>query len=178
MGGERAAFRARLPADHVLATFMDEHARILGQLDQLEHLAHNLAGSSGMVFARIEAIGRQLLGAEPHHQREEKVLFPALHARGIDGPPAVMAAEHVELRALKHELVDLAVKATDGDPSKHEPLRRVAHQLVSMLRAHIEKEDTILYPMALATLPANAWPELRAGCDAVGYCCGHASTKA
>lgn len=172
-GGARSAFRGRLPPDHVLAVLMDEHVRILAQLDQLERLAADLPSAGGMVFARIESIGHQLLAAEPHHQREEQVLFPALRERGIDGPPNVMEAEHVELRALKHQIVDLAAKSTMGDTLAIQPLRAAAHALVSTLRAHIEKEDSILYPMAFATIPDHDWTGLSARCDAIGYCCHH-----
>ena len=173
LGGARDAFRGRLPANHVLAVLMDEHARILAKLDQLQRLATDLPTKGGMVFARIEALGRELIGVEPHHQREEKVLFPALRALGIDGPPNVMVLEHVEMRALKHQIVDLAAKSTMGDTSAIEQLRGVTAALVSTLRAHIEKEDNILYPMAFAAIAEPAWAELSAQCDAVGYCCGH-----
>jgi len=164
--------RSQLPQGHVLATLMDEHARLLGQLDQLEELAGSLDSASGTALLRLEAIGRHLLGAEPHHQREERVLFPALRERGIDGPPDVMESEHVELRALKHEVVDSAAKAIAGDTMAIEPLRRAAHALVTMLRSHIEKEDTILYPMALSAIPERDWSILKQRCDEVGYCCG------
>ncbi len=173
MGGARDTFRSRLPANHVLAVLMDEHARILAQLDQLERLATDLPSKGGMVFARIEALGRELIGVEPHHQREEKVLFPALQAVGIDGPPSVMVLEHVEMRALEHQIVELAAKGTMGDTSAIAQLRGVAAALVSTLRAHIDKEDNILYPMALAAIAEPAWAELSAQCDAIGYCCGH-----
>jgi hemerythrin-like domain-containing protein len=171
IGGVRDAFRARLPQDHVLATLMDEHARLLSVLDQLEDLARGLNSSAGMVLARIEALGRQLLGAEPHHAREEKVLFPALRARGIDGPPDVMEAEHHELRTLKHQVVDLAAKAAMGDAGATDQLRSAAQTLVGLLRGHIEKEDSILYPMAFAAIPEGEWANMRACCDEIGYCC-------
>jgi len=171
-GGERGAFRARLPAGHVLATLMDEHANMLGLLDQLAGLAAKLPAEGSMVFARIESLGRQLLSAEPHHQREERVLFPALRERGITGPPDAMTNEHVGLRALKHEVVDLAAKATMGE-RVDDSLRQAVGELVDMLRNHIAKEDGILYPMALETIPEPEWTGLKQQCDAVGYCCGH-----
>jgi hemerythrin-like domain-containing protein len=168
----RAPFRARLPDGHVLATLMDEHARMLAHLDHLEPQAAKLENTSGMAFARIEAIARHLIGAEPHHQREEQVLFPALRERGIEGPPAVMEEEHVELRALKHAVVDLAGKCTAGDKAAVEALRRTVRTLVSALRSHIDKEDSILYPMAFASMSDADFAAMRARCDEVGYCCG------
>ena len=35
----------------------------------------------------------EVLGAEPHHQREEEVLFPAIEELGIAGPPNMMRTE-------------------------------------------------------------------------------------
>lgn len=164
--GERDSFRARLPEGHPLATMMTEHEHILGWLARLEEI---VAQESLDAEARAEAgaIGERLVGAEPHHQREEQVLFPALIERGIAGPPRVMEAEHVELRQHKHAVRDLALEG--GDEAK---LRRTARILIAMLRDHIAKEDGVLYPMAFEVIAAEEWPALKARCDEIGYCCG------
>jgi DUF438 domain-containing protein len=50
----------------------------------------------------LEGIAAHLLGAEPHHQREEQVLFAELENRGLFGQPRVMRMEHEDLRIRKH----------------------------------------------------------------------------
>ena len=175
--GRRQAFRASLSNGHVLATLMDEHDRILEHLKSLEELAGSLGDApTRAVLEQIESIGRALVGAEPHHEREEKALFPALVERGLHGPPACMEAEHVELRALKRGVEQLARRGLDGTDT-HGALRATSLELVRKLRDHIAKEDDILYPMAVETITDPAvWAELRRRCDEIGYCCDHSET--
>ena len=179
-GAESAAHLAtELPEGHVVRTFMEEHQRILSHLDRLEELVGETPdGGTPEGRGRLEeiqGIAAHLIGAEPHHQREEQVLFPALEQRGVSGPPAVMTAEHVELRALKHAVADRTAEVRDGDAAQWATLRREALALVELLREHIGKEDTVLYPMALRVIrDGTEWAELRRRCDAIGYCCqGH-----
>lgn len=168
-------FRASLPEDHVLATLMDEHQRILGRLNRLEELLRSANGATeppgDAQIQEIHEIGGQLIGVEPHHQREEQVLFPVLIALGIEGPPRMMELEHVELRRLKHSIRDKSEEmlATHGDHWRE--LARDARELVSMLRSHIHKEDEILYPMAFEEIAVESWIPMKARCDEIGYCC-------
>lgn len=176
VGGDRDAFRARLPDGHVLATLMDEHVRLLAKLERLAELC----GAEELdrpALEEIAEIGRHLVGAEPHHAREEQVLFPALVARGLAGPPRVMEMEHVGIRSLKHAIIDLAGRALAGDSAEtgaQDALRQSARKLVADLREHIAKEDGILYPMSFDTITDPAeWEAMRARCDEIGYCAGH-----
>ena len=76
-----------------------------------------------------------------HHGKEEEHLFPALEAHGIPkdgGPLAVMRAEHEEGRALIRAMVE-------GDD------RQIAGAIrgyVALLRTHIDKENSVLFPLA------------------------------
>ena len=55
-------------------------------------------------------------------------------------------------------------------PGHWTKLRQAAQTLVSVLREHIYKEDTILYPMSLRLIHDEAdWAELKRRCDKVGY---------
>ena len=84
-----------------------------------------------------------------HHAREERYLFPAMVAAGVPnegGPIGVMLAEHDEGRALLREL-----EAADGRDRA-----RIIRQFVALLRAHIAKEDDVLFPLADAILDDDA----------------------
>ena len=78
-----------------------------------------------------------------HHGKEETLLFPALEAKvpGF-GPTAVMRDEHVIGRA---HIADMATGIATGDVVGYV---RSARDYVGLLRAHIDKEDNILFPMA------------------------------
>jgi hemerythrin-like domain-containing protein len=174
--------RASLPDDHPVATMLDEHQAILGMLERLARLT--AASASGARPARseleeLERVAEGLIGAEPHHQREEQVLFPALQERGVHGPPEAMASEHVRLRALKHTVHDLVRRMLSGSEDLWPQARAAAESLIEMLRSHIAKEDGVLYPMALRVIREPAvWAGLRRRCDAIGYCCHTAGLRA
>lgn len=172
--GARSALRESLADDHPVATLLDEHQAILGMLARLYALvsAGRDARPSRDCLVEIEALASRLIAVEPHHRREEQVLFPALEAHGVHGPPEVMVAEHVRLRALKHALHELVRRQLAGEDKRWAETRVTAETLIEMLRAHIAKEDGVLYPLALRVLGGpEAWAELRRRCDAIGYCC-------
>lgn len=173
--GSRDHFRASLPEGHLVARMMDEHRHILSQLDRLEQLvtARGDVAPPPADLQAIQAIGEFLIGTEPHHQREEQVLFPLMIEREVAGPPAVMTAEHVQLRALKHRITEGARRSLGSSAGEAWPaVRDASQQLIQMLRDHIFKEDNILYPMAVQLIRDPAvWDGARERCDAIGYCC-------
>jgi uncharacterized protein (DUF2249 family) len=50
-------------------------------------------------------------------------------------------------------------------------LRELAGYIVPNLRAHISKENNILYPTALKSLEEKQWEAMKEKFDAIGYCC-------
>jgi uncharacterized protein len=166
-----------LTPDHVLATMIDEHSEILKRLTRLEELnskvqkMHSFDKNSS-VFYEILNTAVEVIGAEPHHKREEDVLFPELEKRGVTGPTRIMRMEHDMLRAKKHEIKTLAeeVESMDFEEFKAQ-LDEAAKYLIFNLRDHIYKENHILYPSSVQTLKdSELWHEMKEACDAIGYC--------
>jgi len=115
-------------------------------LAQLERAAEALR--SGDVPERHFATARQvhalLCGAvRRHNEDEERGLFPVLGANAPLGPFLV---EHETLWKLEEELA-ASIDGGDGDE-----VARVALEIVDLLRAHIQRENDILFPMARALL--------------------------
>lgn len=165
-----------LPSGHVIHTMMQEHDKILGFLDELEVLNQTIQkqeSPASVDFKRLEHIASHLVGAEPHHQREEQVLFPELEKRGLFGPPSVMRMEHEDLRQRKEALKELAVNGEQMNFKEFKKkLDAVAKFLILTLRDHIFKENNILYPAALQVIPqAEVWQQMKQECDRIGYCC-------
>jgi hemerythrin-like domain-containing protein len=97
-----------------------------------------------------------------HHGKEEDILFQRMIARGFPrdvGPLAVLFHEHELGRAHVRELSALAAGEDVLSPRETAELLHNASGYVSLLRAHILKEDSILYPLALRMLTG---PELDA----------------
>jgi hypothetical protein len=175
---QSTGLQAKLPPEHVIATLVREHETLLCFLDDLDFVNQSIQKMTDYLpardeFRRLLHIAEQLIAAEPHHQREEEILFPELERRGLYGPPMVMRGEHTELRQNKHKLLDLAKDVSQipfGDFKDR--LDEVVRFLVPMLREHIFKENNILYPTALQVIDnTEVWLRLKAECDKVGYCC-------
>lgn len=178
LGDQLDAFKAQLPPGHVVHTMVSEHERILGFLDLLEQTNREIQqmdryDGGREEFKHLLHIADHLVEAEPHHQREEEVLFPELEKRGVTGPPHIMRMEHQDLRRYKGDLKSLAQSA--GDMNFAEFKRRldaVARPLVPTLRDHIFKENNILYPTAVQVIgDAQVWERMKEECDKIGYCC-------
>lgn len=178
VGDEVERMKGDPKSRHVIQTMVSEHEKILGFLDELEKVNQTIQKMASCdneqeEFKRLTDVADHLVGAEPHHQREEEVLFPEIEKRGVFGPPQVMRMEHEELRRRKEELKELAesVDGTEFDTFKKR-LDAVAKFITFTLRDHIFKENNILYPTALQVIQEDeTWHEMRLECDKIGYCC-------
>jgi hemerythrin-like domain-containing protein len=97
-----------------------------------------------------------------HHGKEEELLFQRMVERGFPrerGPLAVMLHEHVLGRARVAALRGLGEAEGPLAPVEVQLAVENASSFVELLRAHILKEDGILYPMAERLLTG---PELDA----------------
>lgn len=86
-----------------------------------------------------------------HHQKEESVLFPALCDAGLPkeaGPVGVMLYEHDEGRQYIRAMEAALPEAAAGDEASRSRLIEATLGYVNLLRAHIDKENFILFPMA------------------------------
>ncbi|MBI2450605.1 MAG: hemerythrin domain-containing protein [Candidatus Nealsonbacteria bacterium] len=122
-----------------------DHEKILAELDKLEA---DPAGYAKEFLKFTEEF------AEPHHHKEEEVLFPALEKKGIPnegGPIGMMLMEHEMKRGYVKELAAGKIEA--------------AMKIVSLLRDHINKENNILYPMAEQVLTEEELAEMGHRCE-------------
>lgn len=86
-----------------------------------------------------------------HHGKEEGVLFAALERQGFArniGPLAHIREQHTHERALFARLKRAATDRFAWSDSKIGELVRTGRELVDFQRAHMKKEDELLYPEA------------------------------
>ncbi|HNV04257.1 MAG TPA: hemerythrin domain-containing protein [Vicinamibacterales bacterium] len=105
-----------------------------------------------------------------HHGKEEEALFPELERRGIPrdgGPIGVMLMEH----GLGRERVAGMAAGLDelrkGVPGAVAAIRAHAAAYRDILRSHIHKENSVLFPMADRVVPADAADALAAKFEAI-----------
>lgn len=91
-----------------------------------------------------------------HHAKEEDVLFIELIKNGMPekhSPIEAMHMEHDQGRAFVQVMEEAAQKALAGEPGQIPVIAENAKGYAALLRGHIDKENTILYPLAERVLP-------------------------
>lgn len=173
----RAVRGVKLPASHPISILKDEHKIIKRNLKKLARTLEKIkaAGSFGKGKRSVDALkelSHFFLETEKHHQREEEGIFPRLVAHGITEPPEIFKEDHVEFKAKKKNLSDLAMSAgTQPFGAFLASVQPLVEFLTKNLEDHIYKEDHVLYPMSLTTLEPGEWQEVRKKFDSIGYCC-------
>jgi regulator of cell morphogenesis and NO signaling len=150
-------------ADHVVEV---HHRYLWDELGPLEELATKVDGVHGGRHAELHevaALVRELRAElEPHMEKEERVLFPAIHALAdgkrafafgsIDDPIRMMRVEHEragEILDRLHEISDGFRAPDDGCASYRSLYRRLAG-LETDTHLHVHKENGVLFPAAAA----------------------------
>lgn len=93
-----------------------------------------------------------------HHAKEEDILFAELVKNGMPekrSPIEAMLIEHDQGRAHVRAIEMAARKALAGKPDQAAIIAEHAIGYAALLRGHIEKEDTILYPLSERILPED-----------------------
>ena len=106
-----------------------------------------------------------------HHGKEEDLLFPELEKAGMSrrqGPIAVMLEEHRIGREYVRFMSEALGPARAGDAEARARLRNSAQGYVQLIRAHILKEDHVLFNMADHVVRGSSCQSL---CVAYGAVC-------
>jgi len=134
-------------------TLMHEHQIILLAIGAAEREVSHIEATGQMHEDRVE----QMLDLFPnfadrcHHAKEEKLLFVRMGERGMPaqgGPIAVMLQEHEMGRGFLRAAREAVPGAKLGDAGAIAQVRDALGGYARLLRAHIHKEDNILFPMA------------------------------
>lgn len=107
-----------------------------------------------------------------HHLKEEGVLFKTLADNGMSvqgGPVGVMLAEHEQGRVFTRGMRQAAEAMQAGDSSAVQDVVFNARGYAVLLRQHIYKEDTILFPAADKLIPAAEQDQVLAGFEKVEH---------
>ena len=171
------AHTLEVDATHPLWILREEHKQILGFTQDLQDLIKTFQTLKGFKAAKFHWDQLQQLidhfkGAEKHYLREENVLFPYLEKHGITQPPAIMWAEHDEIRVLEKRLYSLVDKHAEYEYTPFiAELSELVLMLAEMLAGHFHKENNILFPAGLRVITAEEWTKIRHDFDEIGYCC-------
>jgi hemerythrin-like domain-containing protein len=151
----------------VTRVLVEEHRLILRMIALLEHntaLMEQGRFRDWQFFLDAVAFIRNYADRF-HHAKEEDVLFLALVKNGMpekQSPIEAMHIEHEQGRTHVRAIEAAARKALAGDAGQISLIASQARGYAQLLRGHIDKEDTILYPLAERVLPEDVRPGMLA----------------
>ncbi len=148
---------------------MNEHRQIEAILTSLERFCNDVQTSGVTDKPRLEKFVEFLdcFADTIHHGKEEELLFKTMEDFGFSagqGPVSVMLSEHDHGRRYIQAMSDAAGQEEDWSAADCSGLLRAGNGYAALMRAHIEKEDNILYRMAKDTLSQEAMDKLDADC--------------
>jgi hemerythrin-like domain-containing protein len=154
-----------------IEAMMNEHQLIVQVLASLNALVDKLAARQTVAREDIAKFARFFtqFADKCHHGKEEDRLFVKMNQHGFPkeyGPISVMLAEHDAGR--NHLRALAAIGQLAGALSAAEIAQVIEHgrEFVPLLASHIQKENNILYPMALQAIPPDEFSQLDAACAA------------
>jgi hemerythrin-like domain-containing protein len=142
----------------------EEHTLILQALDALEKKIDLIEGGAAPEAAYFQKAVEFLrtFADGCHHGKEENLLFKTMVNRGFPlhgGPIAVMLSEHEAGRAFIRGIAEGTAKL-ESDPTASRQIVENGRGYIQLLRAHINKENNILFPMADNVLSTEDQAEL------------------
>jgi hemerythrin-like domain-containing protein len=142
-----------------------EHEAILKMLGASEEVARRLGRGEQVEPQTLDSLQEffQLFADRCHHGREEDLLFPLLEKKGFrreGGPIGVMLLEHERGRSLIRQMAEAAMAYKAGERSTGKQWAEAAAGYAALLRAHIDKENNVLFVMAERALTSAEQTDL------------------
>lgn len=157
---------------HPVHTFRRENARISEIVAAYRGLVAELTGrEAGLTAAhraRWRALQADLAPLDAHYKRKEFLVFPCLEKAGIVAPPKVMWGIDDKIRELCKAAAEAAAAGEVGAEDLRVIVEVVLTPLLDAVAGMVEKEDKILWPMALEHLSERDWAAVRDQWDEVG----------
>lgn len=149
---------------------MHEHQVVLHMLSGAEKQLQAIESTQKVDVKKVEKIidfSRNFTDA-CHHAKEERHFFVRLVERGMSkeqGPIMVMLYEHSVGRDLIRSMDQALDEVKAGKKETTVKVAQNLHQYIELLRAHIMKENNILFPMSDQYLSTNDQSDLEKAFD-------------
>jgi hemerythrin-like domain-containing protein len=151
----------------ILEGLFRQHRDAEAMLADLESAVGRVRGSGAGhpdVMAELSRLRHEIHGEVLSHFREEELALFVVLGRHIDaagGPIAMLMEEHAQFRQLELEFEEaLAAMELDFHDGWSDRLCDSAEAIGRLLPPHIEKEDTVLFPMAESMLDEAEWSQV------------------
>lgn len=150
----------------------DEHQGIILMLRILQKVSEKLKSGGSLQQEHFQGMLEffKVFVDRCHHAKEEDLLFPALEAAGIPrigGPIGVLLDEHARARGFVKAMSTAFSDYRRGRATASAGIIKSAEEYRALLLQHIDKEDTVLYPMADSMLTEEQQDGLYAGFETI-----------
>ena len=163
--------RARTTPGHPFHTFHRENDAILETTRDMRSMIRGLNPANlETSIPRWREIHERLLDVEKHYARKENVLFPYLERHGITGPSQVMWGKDDDIRAFMKSLREALSKKDLAFDQWRAVIEGIALPMLDQIEGMVDKEEKILFPMALKQLTPEEWGAIYNDSGRFGYC--------
>ncbi|MCK9207003.1 MAG: hemerythrin domain-containing protein [Salinivirgaceae bacterium] len=131
------------------ANLEEDHVHIVLLTDVMEKMT-TLPTANSFHLDEVVTIIKQFADGI-HHAKEENLLFPKMVEKGFSfqqGPITVMMNDHEQGRTFVRNMTEHILKYKAGNPEALPEVYKNMLNYTGLLRAHIAKENNILFRMA------------------------------
>lgn len=150
-----------------LNALYDEHRSIAAVLSTMQALVRRAREPDVRIDPKVFRAMLYYLDVfseREHHPKEEAVLFPHIRRRTHDADAILdeLGREHESGERAILELEQAFMRYEEGGRSEFEPFADAVDRFVGRYRAHMEKEEQKIMPLAQRVLTAQDWAEIEA----------------
>ena len=150
-----------------LNALYDEHRSIAAVLSTMQALVRRAREPDVRIDPKVFRAMLYYLDVfseREHHPKEETVLFAYIRRRTRDGDAILdeLGREHESGERAMRELEQAFMRYEEGGRSEFEPFAAAVDRFVGRYRAHMDKEEQKIMPLAQRVLTAQDWAEIEA----------------
>lgn len=150
-----------IPEGHPVDVFQKENIELRKVAEQTKHQLDQLSNVKEDDFKayalQLESLFNQLMDVDKHYQRKEYLVFPYLEKNEITGPPKVMWGKHDEIRDQLKACIEILKTPGLKTEDLFDSLELLFYVTIQGLVDMIQKEEEILFPMAMDVLTTEDW---------------------
>lgn len=150
-----------IPEGHPVDVFKQENLELKKVTGKTKDLLDSVSKVPEGTFQNFKNVllscFNDLLDVDKHYQRKEYLMFPYLEKKDITGPPKVMWGKHDEIREQLKGCIALLKEPELSKKDLAESLDLIFYPVVKALDDMVQKEEEILFPMAMDVITEDDW---------------------
>jgi len=151
----------KIPEGHPVDVFKQENLELKKVTGKTKDLLDSVSKVPEETFQNFRNIllscFNDLMDVDKHYQRKEYLMFPYLEKKEITGPPKVMWGKHDEIRDQLKGCIALLKEPELNKKDLVESLDLIFYPVVKALDDMVQKEEEILFPMAMDVITEEDW---------------------